>query len=143
MAAFLETGKLLIEAKKALPHGEYQQMVKTELSFHKSVAHKLRTIAQDKRVQRYANRILLPPHYRTVYELILVEDDWNEPIRDGRINPGMTERDARALRRLGERAKQSTPSAPPWTQPRMGYGYPLALRFRESLESPSWLKATY
>lgn len=54
-----EVGRLLIEAKAALPHGEFTAMVEAELPFVPQTARKLVAIAQDERLHAHVR--VCPP----------------------------------------------------------------------------------
>lgn len=60
-----EVGRLLIEAKASLPHGEFGDMVKTDLPFAWGTANRLMTVAQDDRLSNSAHARNLPPGWET------------------------------------------------------------------------------
>ena len=73
----LETGRLLIAAKEGpdrLPHGEFEQMVATDLPFGASTAQRLMAVARDHRLSKAAHVQLLPPHWGTLYEITKLPD---------------------------------------------------------------------
>ena len=89
--AFIETGRLLIEAKAALDHGEYEDMVERDLSFSPSTARKLVAIARDTRIANRSTVERLPPAWTILYEITKLDDKtFSAMLAEGSINPGMT-----------------------------------------------------
>ncbi|MGI9169400.1 MAG: DUF3102 domain-containing protein [Caulobacteraceae bacterium] len=70
-----EVGRLLAEAKVALPHGAFEAMVENDLPFKPSAAQRLMAVARDERLANPAHAQLLPPHWMTLYELSKPADD--------------------------------------------------------------------
>jgi hypothetical protein len=71
---FIAIGHHLLQAKKVLPHGEWEIMVERDLPFGRSVAHRLRQIAEAIDTGRLpADQ--LPPDYSTCYQLTTLRDD--------------------------------------------------------------------
>lgn len=92
--SIIECGGLLVAAKAALPHGEFQKMVEGNLPFGASTARRLMAIANDKRITKRAHGLYLPPSWRTLYELTRLPDvAFLQKIADGTINPEMERRD--------------------------------------------------
>src|ERR1700730_8168617 len=86
--SFSEIGSLLIEAKAALPHGEFESMIQQQLPFKPSTARRLMAIARDCRISNRAHAHVLPPSWATLYELTKLDDDEFEArISDGTIRP--------------------------------------------------------
>ena len=86
----IETGRLLIEARASLAHGEFEKMVGADLPFSASTARRLMTIANDHRIANRAHVHVLPPSWGTLYELTKLPDDvFEAKVADGTINPGM------------------------------------------------------
>ena len=73
--AILEAGRLLTEAKAALPHGAFTAMIETDLPFGARTAQRLMVIAADPRLADPTHVSLLPPHWGTLYELTKLTDD--------------------------------------------------------------------
>jgi hypothetical protein len=97
--AFLETGRLLIEAKDALDHGEFEAMVRLKLPFDPSVARKLMVIARHPVLSNRAHAHVLPPSWTTLYELTKLPDETLLPkTKDGSINPKIERRQVTAMR---------------------------------------------
>lgn len=89
-----ETGRLLIEAKVALEHGEWLAMIEAELPFSASTAQRLMIVADDQRLSNAAHVPFLPPSWGTLYELTKLPDDvLFEKFADGTINPECTRAD--------------------------------------------------
>ena len=90
----LETGRLLIAAKEALPHGEFGPMVTNDLHFDKRMVERLMVIAADARISNASNSTFLPPVWTTLYDLTSLDDEKFEAgIKDGTIRPDMTAKD--------------------------------------------------
>lgn len=91
---FLEAGRLIAEAKAALPHGEFLAMIEHDLPFKPSTAQRLMKIAADKRLSNAAHVQLLPPHWGTLYELTKLDDKrFEQKLASGQIHPEMLRRD--------------------------------------------------
>src|SRR5262245_20790937 len=73
--AFIETGRLLIEAKDALDHGQFEAMVRLKLPFDPSVARKLMAVARHPVLSNRAHAHVLPPSWTTLYELTKLPDE--------------------------------------------------------------------
>lgn len=102
--AIIETGRLLIEAKAALAHGEFLEMAKTKLPFDVRATQRLMRIASDARLSNATHESLLPPNWGTLYELTKLDDDtFDARIEDGTINPGM---ERKAISTLIKKAKR-------------------------------------
>jgi hypothetical protein len=98
--SFVNTGKELIEAKKALPHGTFEKMIATELPFDRNTAERLMIIAEHPVISKGAMLPLLPARWSTLYELTKLDDDTLlAKIEDGTITPKLTHKEAVALRR--------------------------------------------
>jgi N6-adenosine-specific RNA methylase IME4 len=98
--AFLEAGRLLIEAKRALPHGDFEAMVRKSLPFEPRTAQMLMKIAADRRLTNPNHGSLLPPHWRTLYELTRLDDDtFAQKIADGAIRPDLERSEVARIRK--------------------------------------------
>jgi hypothetical protein len=92
--AIFETGDLLINAKKQLPHGAFQKMIQEDLPFGQDTAQRLMLIAKDTRLRKPAHGRLLPPSWRTLFELSRLPDaTLVTALKDGTVNPEMTRSD--------------------------------------------------
>lgn len=80
----LEAGRLLIEAKAALPHGAFTAMVENGLPFTARTAQILMKVAGDQRLTNTIHGSLLPPSWRTLYDLTKLDDGaWAQAIERG------------------------------------------------------------
>lgn len=109
--SFLEVGRLLIEAKATLPHGEFMAMVADDLPFGQSTANKLMAVASHRFLANWEHVPSLPPSWGTLYELSKLPEPVLEAALDnGRITPEMQRKDVRAL--LPEKPRQTAPPEP-------------------------------
>jgi len=99
----IETGRLLIEAKAQLKHGEWGRLTgetvddgRGLLPFSCGTARKFMAIAKDERNRSHVND--LPASWGTCYELTkLTDDQWETGFRLGIINPEMERQDIAQL----------------------------------------------
>ncbi len=97
--SFLNIGRVLNRAKRALKHGTFLEMINNDFSFSASTAQRLMAIARDPRLQKAAHGRLLPTSWRTNYELTKLDDAYFEnALASGAINPQMTRADAKRAR---------------------------------------------
>lgn len=88
--AIISTGRLLIEAARALEHGEFRKICRDKLPFGERTAHRLMAIARDERLTKQTHVSLLPPHWGTLYELTRLNDaDFEARVADGTIHADM------------------------------------------------------
>lgn len=98
VAAFVATGRLLIEAKDALPHGEFEAMVNADLPFKTRAAEMFMAIASNSVLSKAQHVALLPPSWGTLYELSrLPEKRLLAAIESGEVTPEMERGEAQAL----------------------------------------------
>jgi len=98
--AILDTGYLLAEAKKSLPHGEWQDLIAKELPFKARTAQMLMAIAADERLAKPQHVALLPPSWGALYDLTRLDDQqFESAVKDGTIHPDMERRE------IGQRIK--------------------------------------
>lgn len=91
--AIIETGRLLAEAKAALPHGAFQAMIESSLPFKASTARRLMIVGADERILNRAHVHVLPPHWGTLYEITKLDaGTFEAKVADGTINPNMERR---------------------------------------------------
>jgi N6-adenosine-specific RNA methylase IME4 len=84
------TGRLLAEAKEALPHGEFRAMCADKLPFKPRMVQMLMAIAKDARLSNAQYVAHLPPSWGTLYDLTRLDDAaLDARILDGTINPAM------------------------------------------------------
>lgn len=119
--AILEVGRLLSEAKQALPHGEFGSMCESALPFTARTAQMLMAIAADPRLTNPKHVSLLPPHWGTLYELTkLTDEQFDAGVKDGTIIPDLDRQAAvRAARAIAPGRQQPSASldfspTPPW-----------------------------
>ena len=99
LEAVFETGRLLVEAKSALPHGSFLRMVKSELPFSRSWANRLMAIASDHRIANVERTLHLPASAETLYELTKLDDGAYAMAEErGLIRPDVTRKEIVALR---------------------------------------------
>jgi hypothetical protein len=65
---YILIGRYLIQAKVALPHGEYEAMLESDLPFNRSTAFKLRKVTEALDAGGIADKEL-PPNYTLLYEV--------------------------------------------------------------------------
>lgn len=92
---FIETGRLLIAAKAALPHGKFTPMIETQLPFGARTAQRLMAIAEHPWLSNPTHGSLLPPCWRTISELaVLTPEQLEEASSQGKIHPDMERKEA-------------------------------------------------
>lgn len=99
-AAVLETGKLLNEAKRALPHGEFARMLQSsDLPFSERTAQRLMAIARHPILSNPTHVSLLPPAWSTLSALCqLPGDTLRLKFESGAVHPGLRRGDVREWR---------------------------------------------
>jgi N6-adenosine-specific RNA methylase IME4 len=101
----IAAGNLIIEAKAALSHGEFESMIEGALPFGASTARRLIAIAKDPRISNRAHVHVLPAAWGTLYELTKLDDDqFSSGIADGTIRPDLERAEVTALRKAAARA---------------------------------------
>jgi hypothetical protein len=103
LESIFETGNLLEAAKEDLRanhgYGEWAKMVRAELPFTRETAFKLLAIAEDGKLRDVSHVRHLPAHWGTLYELTkLTDEQFENGIQSGAINPNMQRKDVTALR---------------------------------------------
>jgi N6-adenosine-specific RNA methylase IME4 len=102
--AIFEVGRLLIEAKDALPHGSFEAMVESELPFGSRTAQMLMRISTDERLTKANHGSALPASWRTLAQLTTLDDVTLERgFSEGIIKPDMQRKDVVALKRVENR----------------------------------------
>jgi hypothetical protein len=113
VASIVETGRLLNEAKTALPHGGFEIMVR-DLPFGMRAAQRLMTIAAHPVLSNAAHGSHLPASWRTLSELTVLDKDeleialgnhWIKPDMERKDVPGLV---ARVKKALGKRVRRTT-----------------------------------
>lgn len=96
--SLVATGKRLVEAKAALPKGEWIRMVNSDLPFSYKTAQMLMKIASDQKIAENIKTNKLPVSVRSLYEITKLEPrQFRDAIKVGRINPEMNQFDAMSL----------------------------------------------
>jgi len=99
VGAIIETGRLLIEAKAALPHGQFESMVQLKLPFTPTTARRLMRIADNPVLSNRAHMHVLPPSWGTLYELTkLPTETLRAKIEDGSVTAKLERKGAARLR---------------------------------------------
>jgi hypothetical protein len=94
LKAILEVGRLLAEAKEALPHGAFGRMIESDLPFTARTAQMLMAISADPRITNPKHISHLPASWGTLYEITKLDDkQFEEKIADGTIRPDMMRRE--------------------------------------------------
>ena len=105
--SIIETGSLLIQAKKKLPHGKFTRMIEEKLPFGERTARMLMTVAKHPILSKRKYTSVLPPSWYTLYELSRIsEDESEELIKTGEITPELTQAEARELRRTDDESTE-------------------------------------
>jgi hypothetical protein len=119
--AIIDTGRALIAAKRALPHGEWGEPIDRRLPFKARTAQMLMAIAADARISNPQHVALLPPAWGTLYELTRLSDEqFTARLADGTIRPDMERSEAvngaRAVMgsRIQPRNDLDYSPTPPW-----------------------------
>jgi len=128
--AWRTAGDDLIAAKAQLEHGEFLGMIETDLPFGKRTAQMLMKIARDPRLKNEPVGSLLPPSWRTLYELTRLEDtEFEQLIADGVMRPDMSRQEINKVRRI------ATVTA---DEARVLNLAPVVGRFRTIVIDPAW-----
>jgi|SRR5579862_1966045 len=98
--AILDIGRMLIQAKAELPHGEWGRLFADRLvPYSIGSAERLMKIAEHPQLSNSAHVPNLPPSWGTLYELTKVEpEQLQQALTDGRVTPTMERKDAATLR---------------------------------------------
>ena len=108
-----EIGRMLIAAKRALVHGEFERMIDRDLPFDASTAQRLMKIARDPRLRKAARVQVLPLAWGTLYELTkLCDTHFEQAVASGAINSQTTRDDVRSLRGNVVAASRTTVERP-------------------------------
>ncbi len=121
VAGIIEAGKVLIEAKKKLPHGDFTEWVVGELHFGTQKAgsrqadlrkaQMLMLLARQEVISNANRWYAFPPSWRTLYELTQIRPEQRlvKLIETGRVHAGTTREEAIGFQRKSEQfAKAET-----------------------------------
>ena len=108
----IRTGRLLVEAKADLAHGEFGAMCTRELPFTQRTAQMLMAIAEDQRLTNAKFISYLPASWGTLYELTKLSDaEFDSAVQQHVIRPDMLRGEAELIRPLTHRPPQSDAGA--------------------------------
>ena len=99
----IETGLRILDARhgsNALPHGDFEDMVRSKLNFAPSTARSLMAIASNKVLANRQYVDDLPASWGTLYDLTVIANrgyDLEAGIESGAIHPKMERKDVKAL----------------------------------------------
>lgn len=103
LESVIETGRLLIDAKARLKHGQWEIMVGS-LDFSPDTAQRLMAIARDERLTNPAHARFLPRSYTTLAELTKLSDgEFGRGIAENIIRPDMERKDVEIIRPVPQR----------------------------------------
>ena len=111
--AIIDVGRLLLSAKAALEHGQFQSLFEGDdrLPFGWNTANKLMAIARDRRLTNSEHVQNLPNSWGTLYELTKLDSEtFAKALEDGTIHAEMERREALGLH--DERDRRSFETAP-------------------------------
>jgi Protein of unknown function (DUF3102) len=113
LQGIFKSGRLLIDAKKALGHGAFGKMIENELPFGPRTAERLMQVAADKRLTNPTRASVLPPSWGTLYALSRLDDAaFEKAVARRHIHAEMDRAEAEALAggdySLRVQVKQST-----------------------------------
>ena len=115
LESILETGQLLIAAKKELQFGTWEKMATSMLPFDKRTAERLMALAHHPVISNPAHAPLLPPSWMTLYELTKLDDKLGDgtlvaKLGDGTITAATLRKDVAAMLRTTQpTAARATP----------------------------------
>ena len=96
----IATGRLLIEAKAALRHGEWLPMLREDLPFSEANAQRLMQIGRDTRLSDPRVLAVLPPHWSTIHALTKLTDaQFWRAVDSGVVRPDMERKHVKATQR--------------------------------------------
>lgn len=108
--SFVRIGRLLNDAKKELPHGQFTSLVDEQLPFGKSVCHALRSIA-DAVDSKLVLENELPGDYTAAYQVVSLPESLVQQAREqGILRPTVTRREIVEFKKTARQAA-SQPAA--------------------------------
>lgn len=121
--SIVKMGQLLIAAKAQLPHGEFVEMISTELPFKDRKAQTLMCIARHPVLANPQHVAALPASWGTLAVLERIPPQQLEPmIENGRVNAGTTRSDANRVLRERRRTVEAEAAAAGRPAPSRGAG---------------------
>lgn len=99
VGAIIEAGRLLMDAKRTLGHGNFLKMFENkEVPFGDSTARKLMAISSKQQILKQEHVPVLPSSWGTLYELTRLDDaTWELAMEEGKIHPEMQRKDVAIL----------------------------------------------
>lgn len=92
-------GRYLNDAKRLLPHGEFQQMIRAELPFSEQVAYQMRQVAAAIEAGRFQEQEM-PRNYSVAYQLVTLSEQELAIARERRLfRPDVRRSEVVALKR--------------------------------------------
>jgi hypothetical protein len=105
--SIVETGQRLIEARENIEHGEWENIFKDNKPFSISTAKRLINIAEHPVLSNRAHAPVLPPSWYTLYEISQIPEYLLlHMIKDGRVHPELTRREAVELQGWEEKINE-------------------------------------
>jgi Protein of unknown function (DUF3102) len=105
----IQIGRVLNEAKAALPHGEFTTMVEMELPFTARTAQRYMAVAAHPVLGNTTHASYLPASWTTLYELTTVPVPTLEiMLKKGIITPSMQRKDVAVFRPLPDQCPPTT-----------------------------------
>jgi hypothetical protein len=99
----LAAGRLLIDAKENLKHGDFEDMIERDLPFGPRTAERLMIVARNEVLSNPTHASLLPGEWTVLHELALVDKKLDAPgtlkewIETGVVRPTLKRREVEAL----------------------------------------------
>ena len=110
--SIIESGRLLLRAKDALPHGEFGAMCEHHLPFTARTAQMLMAIAEDQRLANPKFISLLPASWGTLYDLTrLSDEEFESAVHNRKIYVDMERKEVALIR--GPKATPTDTGEPP------------------------------
>lgn len=135
--AIIQTGRLLLEAKEALPHGAFGNMIQSDLPFGARTAQMLMAIATDKRLSNPKHVSHLPASWGTLHALTqLSDEEFDRGVQEQIIRPDMERKEVEILRPTPSRERSETGSDVSGSQAADDLG-PAALSVQQGLATPA------
>ena len=104
VSSIIETGKILLEYKDRIPHGQWEalftngKLIKAPIPFSSNTAGRLMRIAENPILSNPAHAQDLPPSWATLYELSGIPDqELERALKKGQIHPDMQRKDVPRL----------------------------------------------
>lgn len=114
VAAILDVGRMLIDAKADLARGQWLKMFEErEVPFGERTAQMLKKISHNERFTNTKHASCLPNSWYTLYELTKLDDEtWEMALETGAIHPEMERKDVNLLRNEAKRNASIDASMP-------------------------------